>query len=302
MELRQLREFLAVLECGSLGDAARKLKTRQPNLTKSVQALEKSIGGRLFIRSPQGMKPTALARVLESRARVIAGEVARAQREVGEHLHAQRGRVVIGTGPVFIHALFQRALARFREAHPQVQVCIQHGQTRDIFPAIKTGAIDFGLHSPPLWLGDEELAHEALLRDVKVGIAASPDHPLASRRRVALKDIAAASWMLPTAPDYMRGKLDGVFAAAGLPTVRPVIESNSVLMMKGMSRDSDLLAIFAERVIEEELRSKTLTFLRVPELTWKFDYSAIYRVGVPLPPAAQALLGEIRRACADHRR
>jgi DNA-binding transcriptional LysR family regulator len=302
VELRQLREFLAVLECGSLGDAARQLKTRQPNLTKSMQALEKTVGGRLFVRSPQGMKPTALARVLESRARVISGEVERAQREVGEHLHAQRGRVVIGSGPFLTHIVFQRALAHFREAHPNVQITIYHGQTRDIFPAIKTGVIDFGLHSPPIWLGDDELGHEVLMHDVRVGIAASARHPLASRRRVTLKDVAAASWMLPSAPDYMRGKLDAIFAAAALPVIRPSIECNSVLMMKSMMQGSDLVGIFAERVIEEELRSKTLKFLAVPELTWRFDYNAIYRLGSPLPPAAQALLAEIRRSCAGNRR
>ena len=75
MELTKLRHFLAVLETGSLGDAARRLNISQPALSKSIQSLEQSIGGPLFMRSPRGMTPTAMASAIELRSRIIAAEV-----------------------------------------------------------------------------------------------------------------------------------------------------------------------------------------------------------------------------------
>lgn len=289
------------MESGSLGDAARRLKIRQPNLTKSIQALERSLGSPLFIRSPHGMKPTALARALEARARVISGEIGRAQREVGEFIDAQRGKVVIGTGPLFTHAIFRRALARFRQAHPRVDVAIVHRQAREIFPAVKTGDVDFTLHIAPQWLLDDEFASEIVMRGCFGSIAANARHPLAGKRRVTLKDLSTARWMLPTAHDNMRSKIESIFEAAGLPPIKPVIECDSVLLLKDFLRDETLVGIFIDAVIEDELLKKRVKFLRVPELAWKVDLSAIYRRDVPLPPAARALLAEIRKAGAEHR-
>jgi DNA-binding transcriptional LysR family regulator len=291
-----------VIEHGSLGDAARRLKIRQPNLTKSIQALERSLGSPLFTRSPHGMKPTALARALETRARVISGEVGRAEREISEYLGAQRGRVVIGTGPLFAHPIFHRALARFRQAHPRVDIAIIHRQAREIFPAVKNGDVDFTLHVAPQWLIDEELANEIVLRGRTISIAASVKNPLAAKRRVSLQDICASRLMLPTAPDYMRAKVEAIIRDAGLPPIAPAIECDSVLLMRNFLRDDGLIGMFIDVVIEDELVGKRVKFLRVPELTWKVDLSAIYRRGVPLPPAAQMLLAEIRKACAEHRR
>ncbi|HXE28787.1 MAG TPA: LysR family transcriptional regulator, partial [Stellaceae bacterium] len=80
LEFRYLRDFVAVMESGSLGDAARRLKTSQPTLTRSVKLLERSVGGALFDRTPHGMRPTALGRALERRARIILGELGSTQR------------------------------------------------------------------------------------------------------------------------------------------------------------------------------------------------------------------------------
>lgn len=297
-----MREFLAVMEAGSLGDAARRLKVRQPNLTKSIQALERSLGNSLFTRSPQGMKPTALAFALEQRAKVIAGEVGRAQREIGEFLEAQRGRVVIGTGPLFSHPAFGQAVARFRQAHPKVDVTIIHRQTREIFPAVKTGDVDFCLHVVSPGSFDPELAHEIIMRGQKISVATSSANPLAKKRRVSLREVAAARWMLPIAPDSLRARVQEVVEAKGLPPIHPALECDSVLMLKSLLRNRDLLGIFIDLVIEDELKAKKVKFLNVPELTWKIDLSAIYRRGIPLPPAAQMLLAEIRKTCAEQQR
>jgi DNA-binding transcriptional LysR family regulator len=50
MDLRRFEHFLAVIECCSFGKAAKQLKITQSGLTKSIQALEESVGTPLFIR------------------------------------------------------------------------------------------------------------------------------------------------------------------------------------------------------------------------------------------------------------
>ncbi|HLI20509.1 MAG TPA: LysR family transcriptional regulator, partial [Stellaceae bacterium] len=74
MELGQLKHFLAVIDAGSVGDAARDLGMSQGAMSNSIRALEKSLNTSLFERSPRGMRLTPTGKALEVRARIIAAE------------------------------------------------------------------------------------------------------------------------------------------------------------------------------------------------------------------------------------
>src|SRR6185437_7166408 len=152
------------MESGSLGDAARRLNTSQPTLTRSVKLLEQSVGGAVFDRTPQGMRPTALGRALERRARLILGELGSARRELDDLVEGRRGRVVIGTGPVFGMAILPRAIARFQTKHPRVDVSVVQGQMRETLPSLTRGELDCAFHSAPDGLGNMDLSHRVLLR------------------------------------------------------------------------------------------------------------------------------------------
>jgi DNA-binding transcriptional LysR family regulator len=301
LELRQLRHFLAVVEGGSLGDAARQLQVSQPSLTKSIQALERSVGGALFERSVQGMRPTALGRCLEIRARVIAGEVGRAEREIHELLGAQRGKVVIGTGPSFAHAILPIALARFYKTHPAIEVTVIDGLLGNVLPLVKTGAIDYAFYVAPDHLAEDDLVHEVLLPRQRISVVTSAGNPLAAKHQVSAKEIWSQPWTLPIPPDYIREKLEMRFQQLGLPPPRPVVEYSSIYAAKSILRDGNFVALFMNMLVEDEIRRKDLCLIDVPEMTWEVDHGAIYRRDVLLSPAAQQLLEEIRAVCAERR-
>lgn len=58
MELRQLEFFVTAKECGSLGKAATKLYTSQPNVSKTIKLLEEELGEPLFVRTSRGLRLT----------------------------------------------------------------------------------------------------------------------------------------------------------------------------------------------------------------------------------------------------
>lgn len=58
MELRTLRNFIAVLEAGSLSRAAGSLYVAQPALTAQIKKLEGELGTQLSERSHVGVTPT----------------------------------------------------------------------------------------------------------------------------------------------------------------------------------------------------------------------------------------------------
>lgn len=300
LEFRYLRDFLAVVESGSLGDAAKRLKTSQPTLTRSVKLLERAVGGAVFDRTPHGMRPTALGRALLDHARIIVGDIGRAQRELDEMIAGRRGKVVVGSGPLFSSYILPHAITRFQAAHPRLDIVIVQAKMREILAAVRAGEIDCSFHSAPADLGPD-LAHRLLLRGEPAVIVTRSDNPLAKKRRLALREIADQPWLLPLAPDYFRQRLENRFRQAGVDLPKPTIEYTlPVSSLRFLYEQSRLLGAFIHALVAPEIASKRLVRLNVPELaTLKADSSVIFRRGVPLPPGAALLVEEVRKVCAE---
>jgi len=64
IKLQDVHILMTVVETGSMGKAARRLNTSQPNISKSIADLEHALGVRLLDRQRQGVEPTAYGRAL----------------------------------------------------------------------------------------------------------------------------------------------------------------------------------------------------------------------------------------------
>ena len=302
LELRHLRDFLAVIESGSLGDAARRLGTSQPTLTRSMKQLEQAVGGAVFDRTPHGMRPTALGRALERRARIVVGEVGSAQRELDDLVSARRGRVVIGTGPMFALSILPRAVARFQAKFPNVDVTVVQAQMRHTLEGLKTGEIDCIFHSVPAHL-EAGLAHRVLQRGARPLVVTRKDNPLASKRRITLKELAAQPWMMPRHSDFFRARIEAMVTRAGGTPPRPVIEYSSIIgSARCLIERRDLVCAYYDAFIDAVLVDERLARLHVPGISWSASSSVIYRRDTPLSPAAAKLLEAVRAVCAEHAR
>ena len=248
------------------------------------------------------MQPTALARAFEPRARVIAGEVERADRELDAFRGARRGRVVVAAGPVFADAILPKALARLRRNHPAIEATVIDSQARETLDLVMAGKIDCAFHSVDTWRRLPELTTELLFAKEPVIIVGRADHPLVLPRRPSLEQVARANWVLPTAPNYTRDRLDEVFVRQGLPPLQASVEVSSAAFAKAHVLEGDCLSIFARVLVRGDIDSGRLKPVWVPQIKWTFDIRAISRRDVPLPPAALALLAEVRKVCAEIRR
>jgi LysR family transcriptional regulator of abg operon len=302
LELRHLRDFIAVIESGSLGDAARRLHTSQPTLTRSMKLLEQAVGGAVFDRTPHGMRPTALGRALERRARVIIGEVGSAQRELDDFVSARRGRVVVGTGPMFALSILPRAVSRFQAKFPHVDVTIVQAQMRHTLDGVKNGEIDCTFHSVPINL-DPTLAHRVLLRGARPVVVTRNDNPLARKRRVSLQELAQQPWMMPRHSDFFRARIEGIFTRAGIAPPKPVIEYALIIgSARFLIERRDLVCAYYDSFIDAVLVDEKLAWLHAPDISWNASSSVIYRRDTPLSPAASRLVEFVRAACAEQAR
>jgi len=64
LKLQDLHVLMTVVQAGSMGKAAERLKTVQPSISKSIADLENALGVRLLDRQRQGVEPTEYGRAL----------------------------------------------------------------------------------------------------------------------------------------------------------------------------------------------------------------------------------------------
>ncbi|MGC4001029.1 MAG: LysR family transcriptional regulator [Anaeromyxobacter sp.] len=118
------RVLLALLQTGSFSGAGARLGVNASTASRRLDALEAALGGHLFDRTPDGVRPTALAEALgphaEAMERAAAGlELAAQGREV-----AAEGEVRLTAPPGVAQLLVAPALPRLLRRHPGLRLVL----------------------------------------------------------------------------------------------------------------------------------------------------------------------------------
>ena len=117
-----MKDFLAVAECGSLSEAARRLGVSQPTLTRRMAALEDSLRAELFRRSPRGLILTEAGEALLAPARQMQEGAQAAELAVTGRDLTLEGLVRITATEGLAVAWLTPTLADFRREHPGIDV------------------------------------------------------------------------------------------------------------------------------------------------------------------------------------
>ncbi|MFH8346616.1 LysR family transcriptional regulator [Streptomyces sp. NPDC018045] len=191
--LRQLEYLLAVVETGSITEAAAHLHISQPTLSQQLKALEKTVGTPLLERTPRGAHLTPAGRAFLPGARhALAGadRATGAARAVAGMVH---GQLHLATVLSVAIGVVPSVLAAWHRTHPHVDVVLHEYGDLDSFAASLTGAtadvalgpLPDGWDGPHCPLGAEEF----------VAIV-PPGDRLAGRRTVRLTEFADRRWVL----------------------------------------------------------------------------------------------------------
>lgn len=81
MNLRSLRFFLAVAENNGVQKAAESLHLTQPNISRTLKALEEELNAQLFVRTARGVEITEEGELLRMRAEEILSLVDKTKAE-----------------------------------------------------------------------------------------------------------------------------------------------------------------------------------------------------------------------------
>lgn len=247
MQLHQIRNFVAVVENGSIREAARRLGVSQPALSKSVHALEESIGAPLLSRSVRGVKLTEPGRLFLARARSVQSDLKRAQEEIAELAGAGRGRVALGIASVIGALLLPRTLVRLRERRPDVDVRIVEGTQETLLPLLREGVLDL---AACLKLESEATTGFTVrpLARVRLVVAARRGHPLRGSRSLAA--LQQCLW-IGIRPRGGSGMLEHAYRLEGLEPPPARLQCDAFGIQVAMLCQSDAIALMTRQMLQQ---------------------------------------------------
>lgn len=271
-DLRDLQNLLSLEKHRHFGRAAAEVGLSQPALTKSIQRLEKQVGGLLFDRSRTRIAPTALGNEIIRRASSILSEVAQLRRSVDLLLGLQTGTVTVGVGPAMSESYLARAIAAFAESHPHTQVYVRVDHWQQLSEWLVGNEIDFFVADISERAEDERfectpLPTQEFVWFCRVG------HPLAGRSALSQMDLLeyplatprmplwAVRWFAAAKYEYEQAK--------GLQRPMPNIQCESYSMLKRMVMSGNLVSAALSDTVHEEVLDGRLVILPVdgPKLT-----------------------------------
>lgn len=217
MDLRQLRYFVAIVQCGSISRASLQLNIAQPALSLHVRNMEADLGLPLLFRTPQGVQPTEAGLILLRNARLIIEQFEVAQREIRGSVAEPSGEVRLGLPSSISPLLGVPLVLAARKTFPKVTLRIAEAMSGYVLDWLRQGRVDLGLlYGLP---DDKDLRATGLLVETLVvfGAPEPPDgrhHPPGDVLPFA--DLAPLPLILPSPGHGLRDLLDAAAAARGV--------------------------------------------------------------------------------------
>ena len=198
LDVRRMRVLREVAAKGSFSAAAESLSYTQSAISQQIAALEREAGTTLVERGARGVRLTDAGRALVEHTDVILARLADAEAELDAIAGLRAGRVRLVAFPSAGATIIPPAIARFRAAHPEVDLQLIAGEPEDGIALVRSGEADvaLGVETPTAATPvPDGLRIEPLLDDHMYAVL-PVDHRLARRRRVRLEDLADEPWII----------------------------------------------------------------------------------------------------------
>jgi len=181
-----LRMFVAVMEEGTIAEAATREHIAASAVSKRLSELEQTLATELFVRSNKGAEPTAAAFALLNLARGVLNDLDGIYAQMREYASGVRGHVRVYANISAITQFLPGELKSFMAQYPQVQIHLQERISSVIAKAVADNAADIGI------LNDGSYGEQLTLlpyHDDELVVIAPQGHPLTRRKSVRMAQV-----------------------------------------------------------------------------------------------------------------
>ncbi|SFW68667.1 LysR family transcriptional regulator [Amycolatopsis australiensis] len=185
--LRALECLVAVLDAGSITEAAARLHLSQPALSHQIGTLERELGTPVLERLPRGVRPTATGRAVVADARAALAAADRVVRTGRAVAAGGEGALRIACAESMTAGLLAPVLRAWHRHRPGVLITLTETTSADaLVAALETGEADVAVGPrPSRWTGRTDVIGRE-----EIVLALAADHPLTRRAAVPMAGLA----------------------------------------------------------------------------------------------------------------
>ena len=186
MDRTALRYFVEVARHGSIAAAGEHVHVAGSAVSRQIKSLERHVGARLFERQPRGMVLTAEGRHLADYVRRSTLEDERVIGEIRSRGAQTSGVINMVASEGLASHVMPELIHKFRAGFEGVHFMARSGSPETIAESLREGTADIGMA-----FANGRYDNVAVLHSFRVPtcVFVSPDHPLAARTALCLRDV-----------------------------------------------------------------------------------------------------------------
>jgi len=247
VKMRQLELIVAIEKAGNLRKAATLMGITQPAASRILQDMEVALQVTLFERSHEGLTPTIYGREVLLRARAVIEDVASISEMVTALHNGEAGILKVGTTGSFAPTVLAVAIAEAKAHLPNLRIEVSEADNETLLQELRGGALHLvvgrtlsGYLTDDLW---RELVYEE-----RFHIVCNPQHPLAAKSHVRVKELVQWPWILPPTSAPLRHMLETQLALSGAMSPSNVLISSSAMTNLALMRNMPCFAALSSSV------------------------------------------------------
>jgi LysR family transcriptional regulator, low CO2-responsive transcriptional regulator len=284
----QLRTFLAVVETGSVTDAADRLFVSPPAVSAALATLQAELGVTLVARVGRGVAVTAAGTVFAPYARSVLRIADEGMTAARETLDPESGRVRLAAVTTAGEHVLPRFLASFRARHPHAEVSLEVGNRERLWQMLADRDVDLAIGGrPPV---GSRFETRATRPNVLVLIAAARPGSVGVRD-VSLGELSRQVLLLREPGSGTRRTAEELFAELGISPATLTLGSNGALresVQVGLG-----ITLISHDAVARELEEGTLEEWRCPTLPRHRAWHLVSRADEDLAPTAGLFLAHV---------
>ena len=175
MNIEHYRNFVKIVEAGTISAASKELLIAQPALSNQVKAFEKEYGAQLLKRGARHIQLTSAGEILYEKAKTICYLEDAAQKEIDACVSGHRGTLRLGLTPAYPDPYMSNLLLDFNQAYPHITYELFEANSNYIMEHVKNGVIEIGVIRTPTYI--PPIFHAALSVEEQLMVVYRRENP-----------------------------------------------------------------------------------------------------------------------------
>lgn len=272
LEIRHFRLVKAIVEDGSIANAADGLHLTPSALSHQLREAELQVGAKIFYRINKKLVLTEVGEKILHAAHTILDELVDIEEEVKRTIKGEAGNIRLSTECYTSYHWLPAVLTKFKADFPNIDVQIVFEATHQPIQKLLEGEINLTITSDPI--DSKKIEYLELFRDEMVALV-SESHPWNDKQYVTAEDFSSENLIVHSKPlssvTVYQKVLKPASVKPGDITILPLTEATVEMVKADMG-----VTVMAKWALHPFLNNNLLKTIRVtPEGLFRQHFAAI---------------------------